>query len=150
MSAMVCASCFRLHRLGFHQFAHLFLSQHFGSAPSHSFELSRWADTLVPAAIIAAAFLFSVSSTIPVPRRVLRLWTWLTAPFRNFLTIDDLWEPVDRTLPITKVASRILTGIAAVEFVAWMTYLGYMKYMDDLHGTAKSLIFSLAWVSIYL
>lgn len=150
MSAMVCAPCCRRRRPRFHRFTHLFLSQHFGSAPSHSFELSKWADTLIPAAIIAVAFLLSISSTVPIPRRVLRLWGWLTAPFHNFLTIDDLWEPVDRTPRRTEVASRILVGIAAVEFVAWTTCLGYTKYMDDLGGTAKSLVFSLAWVSIYL
>ena len=71
----------------------------------------------------------------------------LSSPFKNFLTLEDLTEPVDLTPRCPKVKNRFLVGLASILCVSWMGCLVFRVYMDDHVYAVKSMIQSVSWVS---
>ena len=101
----------------------------------------------IPGAIIFTALLHDLASSISQPKIVRAVFRWLSFPFRNFLTLDDLSEPVDLTPRCPKVTNRFLVGLASILFVSWMGCLVFGVYIDDKIYAMKSMVQSVSWVS---
>lgn len=106
-----------------------------------------WIASHLPGAIIFAALLHDLAYSIYKPKSVRTLFRWLSSPFRNFLTLEDLPEPVDLIPRRSKVKNRFLVGMASILFVSWMGCLAFRVYMDDHVYLVKSMIQSISWVS---
>lgn len=101
----------------------------------------------LPGAIIVAALLYDLASSIYPPKFVRAAFRWLSSPFKNFLTLEDLLEPVDLTPRCPKVQNRFLVGLASILFVSWMGCLVFGVYVDDRVYAVKSMVQSVSWVS---
>lgn len=114
------------------------------------FTSPKWLNNLLPVIIISAAFALDLVSAIPHPRPLRALWSWISAPYSNFLTLDDLiLEPVDRTPQFSQLKTRILAGLSCLAFVGWVGCLMYSVYMNDQDCLIRSLVYSVSWVSCY-
>ncbi|KIM47463.1 hypothetical protein M413DRAFT_22125 [Hebeloma cylindrosporum] len=99
---------------------------------------------------ILFSLLFDLVSSIRHPEILRKLWNWTTSPFRNFLTVDDLLEPVDRTPEFSTLKNRYLIGLASVAFVGWVGCLVFGISINDREYTAKALVYSISWCYIML
>ena len=109
--------------------------------------IPAWIAYKLPGTIIFSAFLYDLASSISQPKFVRAIFRWLSSPFRNFLTLEDLSEPVDLTPRFSKVRNRFLVGLASILFVSWMGCLVFRVYMDDHVYAVKSMVQSVCWVS---
>ncbi|KAF8167359.1 pleiotropic drug resistance ABC transporter [Crassisporium funariophilum] len=116
-------------------------------APSH---ISAWLNTLLPAAIILTAVSYDIVTSIPYPKTLRAVFHWLSAPFKNFLTLEDLLDPVDRTPISSRLKTRQNAGLACVALVGWVGCLMFGIYIKDNDYALKSLIQSISWCYILL
>ena len=86
-------------------------------------------------------------SSISQPKIVRAVSRWLSSPFRNFLTLEDLSEPVDLTPRYSKLKNRFLVGLASILFVSWTGCLVFRIIRDDHVYAVKSMVQSVSWVS---
>ncbi|KJA28401.1 hypothetical protein HYPSUDRAFT_62031 [Hypholoma sublateritium FD-334 SS-4] len=115
------------------------------------FTSPKWFNNLLPAIIISTAFTLDLVHAIPQPRPLRTLWSWISGPYRNFLTLDDLiLEPVDRTPQFSQLKARILSGLSCVAFVGWIGCLVFSIYMNDEDRLIRSLVYSVSWCYIAL
>ena len=110
--------------------------------------IPAWIAYNLPGAIIFAVLLHDLTSSIPQPKYVRAVFRWLSSPVRNFLTLEDLSEPVDLTPRCTKVKSRFLVGLASILFVSWTGCLVFRVYMDDHVYVVTSMVQAISWVSL--
>ena len=101
----------------------------------------------LPGAIILASLLLDLASSISQPKIVRAVFRWLSSPFRNFLTLEDLSEPVDLTPRCPKVKNRFLVGLASILFICWTGWLVFRLYIDDHVYAVKLTVQSVSWVS---
>jgi hypothetical protein len=101
----------------------------------------------LPGVIIFVALLHDLVSSVSLPKFVRAVFRWLSSPFRNFLTLEDLLDPVDLTLRYSKAKNRFLVGLASILFVSWMGYLIFSVYLDNHGNAVKPMIQSVSWVS---
>jgi len=109
-----------------------------------------WITYYLPAAIIFATLLHDLASSISQPKFVRAVFRCLSSPFRNFLALEDLSEPVDLTPRWPKVKNRILIGLASIMFVGWVGCLGFSLYMDDHIYAVNSMVQLASWCYIAL
>jgi len=107
----------------------------------------EWLNTLLPGSIIFAAFILDILWTLPWPAPFQFAWKWISSPFRNFLTIDDLLEPVDRSPSDAKFKNRCLAGLAFVSFLEWVGCIVFGVIMKDSNFMIMALVYSVSWVS---
>ena len=101
----------------------------------------------LPGAIIFVALFHDLASSISQPKSLQTVFAWLSSPFRNFLALEDLSEPVDFTPRWPKLKNRVLVSLASVAFAGWVGWLAFGVYMDDHVYTMKSTVQSVSWVS---
>ena len=110
--------------------------------------IPAWISYKLPGAIIFVALLHDLVSSIPQPTFVRAVFRWLSSPFRNFLTLEDLPEPVDLSPKCLKAKNRLLVGLASILLVCWMSCLVFRVYMDDHVSAMKPMVQSVSWVSL--
>lgn len=99
----------------------------------------------VPAVLTLVTILHDGLSLITWPKRILTGIATLSAPFKNFLTIDDLKNVgPKRTPPVWKL--RALTAIAFVNSAGWLALLAYVLIIDDFELSIEALIAAVTWV----
>ena len=103
---------------------------------------------MLPGAIIFAVLLHDLASSISKPKFVQAFFRWLSSPFKNFLALEDLSEPIDLTPRYSKVKNRFLVGLASILFVSWMGCLVFRVYLDNHVYAVKPLVQSVSWVSL--
>lgn len=111
--------------------------------------IPAWIAYSLPGAIIFAVLLHDFVSSIYHPKFVQAVFRWLSSPFRNFLTLEDLQisEPVDLIPKCPRVKNRFLIGLASISFVSWLGCLVFGVYVDDQVYAVKSMVQSVSWVS---
>lgn len=105
---------------------------------------------LVPSCLVALTFLHDIASTVHSPETLSKAYVWLTAPFRNFLYLEDLDEATPEVLkrkavtPAWKI--NTLTGLSCVQ--ALLSLL--RAFLTPPHDGGKDglwdLALTLAWV----
>ena len=108
-------------------------------SPSHQ---GVFVNTLLPGCVCLLLLLYDVSASVrwpPVVRRALRT---LAAPFRDFLTLEDLEEQSHRVEPPSTWKARVLVLGSALEAVVWIGVLTYSVLVGDqglsLHAAATA------------
>ena len=108
-------------------------------------------EALLPAGLITLTILYDVASAITWPVWIARVYACVTAPFRNFLYLEDLDEATPDVLkqrvstPQWKL--RALVGLSLAEAllsVAWSCHGGFHD-KGAVHQNGIAL--ALAWVS---
>ena len=109
--------------------------------------IPAWMQYYMPGVIIFVVLLHDLASSVSQPKFVRACFRWLSSPFRNFLTLEDLSEPVDLTPRCPKMKNRFLVGLASILFVSWTGCLVFRVYIDDHVYVVKSMVQSVSWVS---
>ncbi|KAJ3517873.1 hypothetical protein NLJ89_g222 [Agrocybe chaxingu] len=114
------------------------------------FTAPKWVGVFLPPTIIFAAVFLDLASSLPYPKICQAIWRWSTAPFRNFLTLDDLLEPVDKTPIQYKHKTSTLIGLALLALVGWVGCMTYGISTNDRQYAIRALVFSICWCYIAL
>lgn len=113
---------------------------------SERFENSQWL-TVLPASFIVIAIVLDLSAFfIPYPfKQSIR---YLTAPFRNFLTLEDVMNPGEGEVRRSKAKPRVLSGLAFVASACWLGCFVRSLYLEDTEYAVKCLISTFTWVRV--
>lgn len=111
------------------------------SSPSQQFFLAA----VLPAFITLLTLLYDALTALSLPKALIAALSTLSAPFENFLTVDEL-KDVDETRlpPVWKI--RALTSLALINSAGWLTFLAYVFTLRDNELTIQALVAVLAWV----
>jgi len=102
---------------------------------------------LLPTGIVLLALILDIITSIKYPKVLRKAWIRFSSPFRNFMTLDDLLEPVGPTVKPSELRIRILAALAVVSLVGWLACLAYGVYSRDELYIIRALTFSICWVS---
>ncbi|PCH42091.1 pleiotropic drug resistance ABC transporter [Wolfiporia cocos MD-104 SS10] len=84
--------------------------------------------------------------TIRVPGHVRRVYLFLTAPFRDFLTLEDLEERASPAPPPPEWKARILVVGAVLECVGWSAVCSYTALVGDTASAVQAGVATVAWI----
>ncbi|KAK1234881.1 hypothetical protein PQX77_001975 [Marasmius sp. AFHP31] len=102
---------------------------------------------LLPTAVILYTLVHDilVSVKLPVPKIAQRAWIFLTSPFRNFLYLEDLEEPVKKLNGPPIATIRALTILPLVQSIGWLSCFVYACVSRDVPMIIQSLLVSITW-----
>ncbi|KAF8236776.1 pleiotropic drug resistance ABC transporter [Tricholoma matsutake] len=89
--------------------------------------------TLLPSGLMVIAILYDLS------------FRHLGAPFRNFLTLEDVMNPSESEVRCSKSKPRILSVLAFIASASWLGCFVYGVYLENTEYAFKCLISSCAW-----
>ncbi|TFK41840.1 pleiotropic drug resistance ABC transporter [Crucibulum laeve] len=106
--------------------------------------------TSLPCGFILLAFFHDIATTIRHPKPVRILYSRISSPFRNFLTLEDLDDPVDGTLRYDISKLRALACLACISSIVWAGCFTFAFYTEAPKQFIGSLVFSIAWAYVAL
>ncbi|KAG6817909.1 hypothetical protein H0H87_012377 [Tephrocybe sp. NHM501043] len=102
--------------------------------------------TIIPTIFVFLSILVGISKAIPQPKPIQRALTALCAPFRHFLTREEVMEPQYKPQAKTFVGkTRALSILALIEAVGWIGCAAYGVTLGDGLYTSKALIATVTW-----
>lgn len=102
--------------------------------------------TLLPAVIILTALSHDIWTSTDHLRFLKKAWHVFSCPFQNFMTLDDLLEPVGPAAKVSWSKIRVLVALSTLSSIGWFGCLAFGFYTNDTYFTMRSLIFSICWV----
>ncbi|KAF9567761.1 pleiotropic drug resistance ABC transporter [Agrocybe pediades] len=102
----------------------------------------------IPTVFIALSILLDVCFAVSWPKPLNTVWKWCTSPFRNFLKLDDLLEPVDKNPLDSNSTNKRLRACALAGFVTWLGCVGFGVVVKNNTVVMVSLIHTLSWAFI--
>ncbi|KAG1885552.1 P-loop containing nucleoside triphosphate hydrolase protein [Suillus subluteus] len=109
------------------------------SGQLHNVPFGTWC----PAAIIILAIVTDFLVYRRLPKIIQVFWSALSAPFRNFITLDDVEGPFDDDFPKQVRIIRVLVSVALVCSIGWLAYFGYAIALRE--PWTNALVASIAW-----
>lgn len=73
---------------------------------------------------------------------------YLSAPFRSFLTLEDLLDPVDDQPHPTALQSRVLTALATVSAAGWLARLVFTIWIGETQYAMRCLVCTISWACV--
>lgn len=104
-----------------------------------------WLGTVTPCIIIACLALLDLASRLKFLRRLFR---WISVPFTNFLVLEDLLEPVGKTVQPPVWKRRALVVLPAAEALSWVALFFYTLLVPDPSWLIRSGVSAIIWVRI--
>jgi hypothetical protein len=105
--------------------------------------------TVLSASLIAVAVVHDFVTTSSIPYPFKQSFRHLGAPFRNFLTLEDVMNPLEGEVRCSKSKSRALSALAFIASTSWLGCVVYGVYLENTEYAVKSLISSFAWVRTF-
>ncbi|KAG1754951.1 P-loop containing nucleoside triphosphate hydrolase protein [Suillus paluster] len=99
--------------------------------------------TWCPAVIIILVIVTDFLARRQLPKIIQAAWRALSAPFRNFITLDDVEGPFDDEFPKQAWICRMLVSIALANSIGWLGYFGYAFVLRE--AWTDALVASIAW-----
>ncbi|KAG2149655.1 P-loop containing nucleoside triphosphate hydrolase protein [Suillus cothurnatus] len=109
------------------------------SGQLHNVPFGTWC----PATIIILAIVTDFLSRRQLPKIIQVVWSALSAPFRNFVTLDDVGGPFGDDFPQQVRINRLLVSVALVCSIGWLAYFGYAIALRE--PWTNALVASIAW-----
>jgi hypothetical protein len=113
------------------------------SGQLHNVPFGTWC----PATIIILAIVTDFLSRRQLPKIIQVVWSALSAPFRNFVTLDDVGGPFSDDFPQQVRINRLLVSVALVCSIGWLAYFGYAIALRE--PWTNALVASIAWVGLF-
>lgn len=107
-----------------------------------------WLNVSLPLGIIFLSLFIDLVRSVPIPNPLRAAYRFLSAPFRNFLALDDLLEPVDRTPKSCKTENKSLVVLAGIQFLGWTSSLAYAVTTENHPLVIQSLLYTISWVCV--
>ncbi|KAG1845953.1 pleiotropic drug resistance ABC transporter [Suillus tomentosus] len=109
------------------------------SGQLHNVPFGTWC----PAVITILAIVIDFLARRQLPKIIQVTWSALSAPFRNFITLDDVEGPFDDDFPRQIWIIRALVSIALLSSFSWLAYFGYTIVLQE--PWTNALVASIAW-----
>lgn len=113
------------------------------SGQLHNVPFGTWC----PAVITILAIVIDFLARRQLPKIIQVTWSALSAPFRNFITLDDVEGPFDDDFPQQIWIIRALVSIALLSSFSWLAYFGYTIVLQE--PWTNALVASIAWVGLF-
>ncbi|KIK07255.1 hypothetical protein K443DRAFT_129256 [Laccaria amethystina LaAM-08-1] len=107
--------------------------------------LWEWVKTFLPATLVLVDIFCTLVGQLKCLRTRLH---YLSAPFRNFLTLEDLLDPVDDQPRPTALQSRVLTALAAVSAAGWLARLVFTIWIGETQHAMRCLVCTVSWACV--
>jgi len=104
-----------------------------------------WLGTITPCVIIAYLVLLDLACRLKPLRRLFR---WISVPFTNFLLLEDLLDPIGKTVQTPVWKKRTFVVLPAVEALSWSALFFYTLIVPDYLWMVRSVISAIIWVRI--
>ena len=104
-----------------------------------------WLGTITPCAIIAYLVLLDLACRFKPLRRVFR---WISVPLTNFLVLEDLLDPVGKTVEQPAWKRRTFVALPAAEALSWIAVFFYTLLVPDSMWLIRSGFSAVIWVRI--
>ncbi|KAJ3535367.1 hypothetical protein NMY22_g6525 [Coprinellus aureogranulatus] len=98
-----------------------------------------------PALFVAIHFCLVILTAVRTPTWTRRAWAVASRPFRNFLHLHDLLEPVNEKSRNTWHEQCLLSGIAGIEVLGWTGLAAFSLYLEDRFWTVIYTIYVFSW-----
>ncbi|KAJ7597443.1 pleiotropic drug resistance ABC transporter [Mycena floridula] len=103
-----------------------------------------------PLFIVCFAVIYDCISLIHVPKSLFAITSFLAAPFRNFLTPDEMANVVKKSLLPSVVAVRVLPLLAISQVALWLACLIYALVVGDAKYALECAISTTSWLYVSL
>ncbi|KAH7930921.1 pleiotropic drug resistance ABC transporter [Leucogyrophana mollusca] len=105
-------------------------------------------DIVCPGVLITVVVLYDIITAVSFPKGIQLLWRHISAPFRSFLTLDDLEDPIDQELSKPVSIHRALAVLALINSVGWLASFVYALALREPWAQALLGTFSWAYASL--
>lgn len=112
-----------------------------GQAPVVMFYVSA-----IPPALVVLHLCFVLLGPVRRLPFVQTAWRTFSAPFRNFMRLEDLLEPADLKPPKVLLQQRLLLAVACLEVIAWVGRATFQVYTAGYPGALLHGSYALSWV----
>ncbi|KAG2022883.1 ATP-binding cassette transporter [Coprinopsis cinerea AmutBmut pab1-1] len=114
-----------------------------------TFPFSRSASLrLAPSGLLGFHLLVTILCHAGWPLPLKNTWNAVSLPFRNFLTLDDLHDPVDLEPRDTTLQQRLLSLVSSIEAAVWAGCIGHAIYISNPEAILTSTAYLVSWVYI--
>ena len=104
-----------------------------------------WLGTITPCAIIAHMVLLDLACRLKPLRRLFR---WISVPLTNFLVLEDLLDPIGKTIQPPAWKQRVFVVLPAAEALSWIALFVYTLLVPDSLWLIRSGVSAIIWVRI--
>jgi hypothetical protein len=104
-----------------------------------------WLGTIVPCVIIAYLVLLDLACRLKPLRIPFR---WIGVPFTNFLVLEDLLDPVGKTVRPPVWKQRMFVVLSAIQALSWIALFFYTFIVPDSLWLMRSGVSATIWVRI--
>ena len=104
-----------------------------------------WLGTITPCAIITCLVLLDLVCRLKPLRRVFR---WISVPFTNFLVLEDLLDPIGKTVQPPAWKQRVFVVLPAAQALSWIALFFYTLLVPDSAWLIRCGVSAVIWVRI--
>ncbi|KAG7452254.1 P-loop containing nucleoside triphosphate hydrolase protein [Guyanagaster necrorhizus] len=95
--------------------------------------------------VIVYAIAYDVGSRIRFPKSIRKVYLCFVAPFKNFLTLADLADPVGEPSVPSITITRALSVLACLQAFGWLGCLVYALVLNDASLSTTFLLKACSW-----
>jgi hypothetical protein len=106
--------------------------------------------TYLPVTVIVLTFLYDITLALGFPRPIRNALEWLSAPFRNFLTLEDLDEAKAATknrILQPQWKHSIFVALPLLQAVLDVSLSAFHASQDKHAGAMRHLLLAISWVN---
>lgn len=76
----------------------------------------------------------------------MRVFRWISVPFTNFLLLEDLLDPIGKTIQPPVWKRRVFVALSAAEALSWVALFVYTLLVPDPLWLIRSGVSAVIWV----
>ena len=103
-----------------------------------------WLGTITPCAIITYLVLLDLACRL----KPLRVFRCISVPFTNFLVLEDLLDPIGKTVQPPVWKRRAFVVLPAAQALSWIAMLFYTLLVPDSTWLIRSGVSAVIWVRV--
>lgn len=98
--------------------------------------------------LVSFTLVYDLTSRVQLPKSSKSIWQTLSSPFRDFLRLEDLAEPVGDNARRSRAKVVYLVALGLLQCAGFLGCLVYALVSGQRGGAIVSLLISLAWVRV--
>ncbi|KAK0481769.1 P-loop containing nucleoside triphosphate hydrolase protein [Armillaria novae-zelandiae] len=119
-----------------------------GGVADHLYRRSMFSRETLSSSVIIYAIAYDVGSRLHFPKTIRKVYRCFVAPFKNFLTLEDLADTIgEPAIPSVPVA-RALSVLACLQASGWLGCLVYALVLNGAPLSSTSLLAAFSWCYI--
>jgi hypothetical protein len=103
---------------------------------------------VVSVLLVFLTVVYDLTSKVDWPKYPKSIWQSLSSPFQNFLTLEDLAEPVGDRASRSRLKAAALVGLALLQCAGFLGCFVHTWVSGQRDGSVLLLLLSLAWVRV--